>query len=81
MVKSLPANEGNIRDVGSIPGSERSPGGGHGNPLQYSCLENSMGRGAWQDMVQGFAKSQDTTEQCNTINVVKYINNFLEKKI
>ena len=39
VVKSLPANAGDIRDVGSIPGSGRSPGGGHGNPLQYSCLE------------------------------------------
>ena len=40
MVKNSPADTGDIRDVGSIPGSERSPGGGHGNPLQYSCLEN-----------------------------------------
>ena len=40
MVKSLPANAGDIRDAGSIPGSGRSPGGGYGNPLQYSCLDN-----------------------------------------
>ena len=46
MVKNLPVNAGDIRDVGSIPGSGRSPGGGHGNPLQYSCLENPMDRGA-----------------------------------
>ena len=46
MVKNLPANSRDIRDVGSIPGSERSPGGGHGNPLQYSCLGNLMGRGS-----------------------------------
>ena len=46
MVKNLPANSGDIRDVGSIPGSERSPGGGHGNPLQYSCLGNRMDRGS-----------------------------------
>ena len=46
MVKKLPDNEGDIRDRGSIPGSGRSPGGGHGNPLEYSCLENPMDRGA-----------------------------------
>ena len=42
MVKNLPANAGDVRDMGMIPSLERSPGGGHGNPLQYSCLENSM---------------------------------------
>ena len=47
MEKNLPANAGDIRNAGLIPGSERSPGGGHGNPLQYSCLENPMDRGAW----------------------------------
>ena len=46
VVKNLPANAGYIRDAGSIPGSGRSPGGGLGNPLQYSCLENPMDRGA-----------------------------------
>ena len=46
MVKTLPASAGGVRDAGSIPGSGRSPGGGHGNPLQYSCLENPMDRGA-----------------------------------
>ena len=45
-VKNPPANSGYLRDVGSIPGSGRSPGGGHGNPLQFSCLENPMDRGA-----------------------------------
>ena len=45
MVKNLPANAGDERDTGSIPGSERSPGVGNGNPLQYSCLENPMDRG------------------------------------
>ena len=44
MVKNLPANAGDTRDLGSIPGSGRSPGGGHGNPLQYSCLENPQGQ-------------------------------------
>ena len=48
LVKNLPAN---VRDVGSIPGSGRSPGGRHGNPLQYSCLENPMDRGDWQAAV------------------------------
>ena len=47
MVKNLPANAGDIKDVGSVSGSGRSPGGGHGNTLQYSCLENPMDRGAW----------------------------------
>ena len=48
MGKNPPANKGDARDAGSIPGSGRCPGGRHGNPLQYSCLENSMDRGAWQ---------------------------------
>ena len=56
MVKNLPAHVGDIRDVGSIPGLGRSPGGGHGNPLQY-CLENSMNRGAWQAAVHGVEKN------------------------
>jgi len=47
LVKNLTANAGNIRNSGLIPGSRRFPGGGHGNPLQYSHLENSMNRGAW----------------------------------
>ena len=47
VVKNLPGNAGDIRDVGSIPGLGRSSGGGHGNPLQYSCLENPMDREAW----------------------------------
>ena len=58
MVKKLPANAGGVRDADSIPGSERSPGGGHGNPLQYSCLENPLDRGAWQAIVHRVAKSQ-----------------------
>ena len=47
MVKNLPANAGDVRDAVSVPGSRRSPGGGHGNSLQQSCLENPMVRGAW----------------------------------
>ena len=47
VVKNPPANAGDVRDASLIPGSGRSPGGGHGNPLQFSCLENPMDRGAW----------------------------------
>ena len=61
MVKSLSANTEDIRDTGSIPGLERSPGGGHGNPLQYSCLENPMDTGARRAMVHRVAES-DMTE-------------------
>ena len=57
-VKNLPANAGDVGDAGLIPGSGRSPGGGNGNPLQYSCLENSLGAGAWGAMVHGVAQSQ-----------------------
>ena len=51
VVKNRPANTGDLRDVCLIPGSGRSPGGGHGNPLQYFCLENPMDRGAWKAIV------------------------------
>ena len=55
---NLPANAGDIRKRGSIPGSGRPFGGGHGNPLQCSCLENPMGRGVWQATVHGVTQSQ-----------------------
>ena len=58
MVKNLPAKEG---DMGLIPGSGRSPGEGNGNPLQYSCIENLLGRGALWAIVHGVAKESDTT--------------------
>ena len=58
MVKNPPTNVGDIRDRGSIPGSGRSTGGGHGNPFQYSYLENPMDRGAWQATVYRVAKCQ-----------------------
>ena len=58
VVKNPPANEGKIRDAGSIPGSGRSLGGGNGNPLQDSCLEKPRDRGAWQATVHKTAKSQ-----------------------
>ena len=57
MVRNLSANAGDLRDVGSIPGSGRSPGGGHGNSLQYSSLENPTDRGAWQAIVHRVAKN------------------------
>ena len=55
VVKNLPANAGDIRDSGWIPGLGRSPGEGNGNPLEYSCLENPMDRKAWQAADNGFA--------------------------
>ena len=61
-VKKMPANARDKRDVGSIPGSGRSPGEGYGNPLQYSCLENPMDRGAWQAAVHGGHTESDTTK-------------------
>ena len=57
VVKNLSVNAGDVRDVGSVPGSGRSPGGRHGNPLQYSCLGNPMDRGAWRAAVHRVAKS------------------------
>ena len=76
MVKNQPANAGNL---GSIPGSGRSLGEENGNPLQYSCLENSMDRGAWRAIVHCVAKESDTTEQITHththlgINLAKHV--------
>ena len=58
MVTNLPANAGDTGDLGSTPGSGRSPGGGKGNPFPYSCQGNPMDRGAWQAIVHGVAKSR-----------------------
>ena len=66
VVKSLSVNAGDVRDAGSIPGSGRSPGGRHNNPLQYSCLENPMDRGAWQAAVHGITQSWTRLKQFST---------------
>ena len=68
VVKSPPANAGDLRDTGLIPGSGRSPGGGDGSPFQYSFLENSMDRGAWRATVHRVTES-DTTEVTKHNNI------------
>ena len=75
VVETLPANVGDTRDLGSIPGLGRSPGAGNGNSLQYSCLGNPMDRGAWWAPIHGVAKSRTrlsstttTTAGCNSPN-------------
>ena len=69
MVKNLACNAGGAGDVGSIPGLGRSPGGGHGNPLQYSCLENprQVDRGAWLATVHRVPKSQTRLKKLSTL--------------
>ena len=62
MVKDLPANAGDERDMDSVSGSGRSPGRGHSNSFQYSCLENPMDRGAWLSKVHGVFSKEDMTE-------------------
>ena len=62
VVKNVSANTGDIRDAVSVPGSGRSPAGGHGHPLQDSCLGNPMDRGAWWATVHGVSKESNTTE-------------------
>ena len=66
VVKNMPANAGDARDMGLIPGSERFPGKGRGNPLQYFCLENLMDRGAWQATVHRVAKSRTQLKRVST---------------
>ena len=65
VVKNTPSDVGDVRDAGSIPGSRRCPGEGNGNPLQHSCLDNPMDRGAWQATVHGVTRS-DTIYQLST---------------
>ena len=77
MVKNPPANAGDIRDAGSVPGLGRCPGEGNGNPLQDSCLENSMDRGAWWATVHGVTES-DTTEQ---LSIAQHIHSIWKDKI
>ena len=66
VVKNIPANVGDLIDVGSLPGLGISPGGGHGHPFQFYCLENLMNREAWWATVYGVAKSQTGLKQLST---------------
>ena len=68
IVKNPPANTEDTRDMGLTPESGRSPGGGNGNPFQYSCLGNSMDRRAWQATVHGGRKESDTTERLHSLD-------------
>ena len=65
VVKNPPANVGGIRDADSVPGSGRSSGGGHSNPLQYSCLENPMNRGSWRSTILRVRRSQTRLKRLN----------------
>ena len=78
VVKNLPADAGDIRDAGLIPMLERSPGGGHGNPLQYFCLENPMDRGAWWAAVCRVAESWAWLKQLS-MHALSF--NFLNSKL
>ena len=71
VVKNLPANAGDIRDSSSVPGSGRSPGGGHGNPLQYSCLENPHGQRSLVGYSPWGRKESDMTERLTTITTFR----------
>ena len=77
MAKDLPANARDVRHSGSIPELGRFPGGGHGNPLQYSCLENPMDRGAWWDTVT-IRNSGCTWEQANSLSMAGGAGGFTE---
>ena len=69
VVKNLPAKAGDVRDVDSVPGLGRSPGGGHGNPLQNPCPENPMDRGAWRATAHGVAKNQTWLKRLSTTHI------------
>ena len=82
VVKNLPASAGDLRDVGSIPESGRWPGGGRGNPLQCSCLENPVDRGAWRATVHGMAQSwtrlKQLTSHASVVRILlRYLNQVL----
>ena len=77
VVKNLSVNAGDIRDAGSIPGSGRLPGGGHGNPFQYSCLENPMDRGAWQTAVHRITHSR--TQALTVLPILQNVGIFLDQ--
>ena len=85
MVKNLPDNIGNTREVGLIPEPGRSPRGGNGKPLQYSCLKNSIDRGAWWAMVHEVAKSWTYTTECtythtaHTFSILEKVNKTVYK--
>ena len=71
VVKNPSANVGDARDMGSVPGLGRSSGGGHGNPLQYSCLKNPMERGAWWATVHGVAELEVTKDASTHVTAIK----------
>ena len=73
VVKNLPVNAGDAGDTGSIPRWGRSPGGGNGNPLQCSCLENPKDRGVWQVIAHRVTKSQTQLSMYRIVNVINVI--------
>ena len=73
VVKNLPANAGDTRDTGPVPGLGRSPREGNGNPPQYSCLRNPMDRGAWLDTVHGVSESHTTGNTCTDLVVSSWL--------
>ena len=73
LLKSLPANAGDIRDTGSLPGLRRFPGAGYHNPLQYSCLKNPMDRGAWRATFDRVIKSWTLLKQLSTLMILAYM--------
>ena len=81
MVKNPPAKALDKRDAGSIPRWERSPGGGHGNPLQFSCLENTMDRGAWWATVHWVAQSQTQLKWLSSSSSINTIITFSVWKV
>ena len=80
MVKKPPTNAGDTRDTGSIPGLGRSPGEGNGNPFQYSCLGNTMDRGAWWATVHGVTIESDMTERAHTHTIYWYPHTLSSKQ-